>query len=147
PTLHEVFAAVGQKLLVNVEIKADTARIEHVVAESLERFGMKDRVIISSFNPEILRRFRAVMPEVAIGYLYMPGRDYEPEVALKDFPFEALHPYHEMITADYVTKAKQENHHINTWTVNDPERAVELKRLGVNVIITDNPDVLLAALK
>lgn len=141
PTLDEVFDAVGQKLLINVEIKADTEGIEQVVADKLVEFKMQERVIISSFNPEILRRFRTVMPEVAIGYLYMPGD------AGVVFPVEALHPYHEMINEDYMALAAAQGVRVNTWTVNDPARAVELKRLGVNAIISDNPDVLLAALK
>ncbi|MBC8170911.1 MAG: glycerophosphodiester phosphodiesterase [Anaerolineae bacterium] len=141
PTLDEVFALVGQKLLINVEIKADTDGIEQIVADKLVEFKMQDRVIISSFNTEILQRFRAVLPEVAIGYLYMPGD------AGVVFPVEALHPYHEMITAEYMAQAAEQGVRVNTWTVNDPARAVELKRLGVNVIISDKPDVILAALK
>jgi glycerophosphoryl diester phosphodiesterase len=34
---------------------------------------------------------------------------------------------------------------VNTWTVNDPERALELDAMGVHALITDTPDVLLAA--
>jgi glycerophosphoryl diester phosphodiesterase len=35
---------------------------------------------------------------------------------------------------------------VNTWTVNDAERARELRDLGVGVIISDKPDVILDAL-
>jgi glycerophosphoryl diester phosphodiesterase len=35
---------------------------------------------------------------------------------------------------------------VNTWTVNDPARAVELQELGVDVVMTDTPDVMLKAL-
>jgi len=36
---------------------------------------------------------------------------------------------------------------VNTWTVNDPEKAVELYKLGVDAIITDVPDVIIEAVR
>lgn len=144
PTLDEVFAAIGDRLLVNVEIKADTPRIEHVVAESIVRYHMQDRVGISSFNPEVLRRFRAVMPEVAVGFLYAPIPGLDLHAVLSELAYQAVHPYHEMIDAEYMTWAKREGYSVNTWTVNDPERAAALRDLGVNIIITDKPDVMVS---
>jgi glycerophosphoryl diester phosphodiesterase len=146
PTLDEVFAAVGDKLMVNVEIKADTPEIERVVAETIARFHMQDRAIVSSFNPQILKRFRGVVPEVAVGFLYVPMEGFDPRVVLAEMRHEAVHPYHEIITDDYMKWAKQEGYIVNTWTVNDPKRARELRDSGVNVIITDKPDEIIKAL-
>nr|MCU0514644.1 glycerophosphodiester phosphodiesterase [Anaerolineae bacterium] len=54
PTLDEVFAAVGQRLYINVEIKAaheDSDGVEQVVADCIVRHAMQRRVLVSSFNP------------------------------------------------------------------------------------------------
>jgi glycerophosphoryl diester phosphodiesterase len=156
PTLGEVFEAVGQRLFINVEIKSETVEtdgVEQVVADVIVAHGMRDRVIVSSFNPYALQRFRAIMPDVPIGFLYQTG--YQPVgdvdmLALMNslnVGYEALHPHQLMIDADYMAAARQSGHFVNTWTVNDPARAVELRDLGVNAIITDNPDTVIAALK
>jgi glycerophosphoryl diester phosphodiesterase len=33
---------------------------------------------------------------------------------------------------------------VNTWTVNDTAEALRLARLGINAIITDTPDIMIA---
>lgn len=146
PTLDEVFAAVGQQLFVNVEIKAETTEtdgVEQVVADCIKRHAMQDRVIVSSFMPPTLVRFRALMPDVPIGYLTVQSGADLPT----DATYEAYHPYHELVTAEMVEACRQRGARINVWTVNDPAHAVELCKLGVQGIITDNPDTVLAALR
>lgn len=148
PTLDEVFEAVGKKLYVNVEIKSeslDTDGVEQVVADCIAHHGMNERVIVSSFNPLALKRFRAILPTVPIGYLYAPNYTFGTEV-IDSLPHEARHPEHTLIDAAYMAWAKQHGYRVNTWTVNAPQRAVELRNLGVDAIITDNPDVILTAL-
>ena len=148
PTLDEVFQVIGQKLYVNVEIKSETEEtdgVEQAVADCLRRNNMQERVIVSSFNPLALKRFREIMPDVPIGYLYMP--DYQPFAeVMETLPHEARHPHHPMIDRAYMEWAKRKGYRVNTWTVNDPARAVELKRLGVDAIITDTPGVMREAL-
>lgn len=149
PTLDEVFAAVGHKLYINVEIKSETVEtdgVEQQVAECIAKNGMAERVIVSSFNPLALKRFREIMPEVPIGYLYMAGEKPFAEV-METLDHEAQHPQHTMIDQDYMDWAKQNGYRVNTWTVNDPLRAVELRDMGVDAIITDTPDVMLEALR
>jgi glycerophosphoryl diester phosphodiesterase len=148
PTLDEVFAAIGQKLYVNVEIKSETEEtdgVEQTVADCLRRNNMQARVIVSSFNPLALRRFRAIEPEVPIGYLYEP--DYDFSAAMEGFPHEARHPRHDMIDTAYMEWAKSHNFRVNTWTVNDPSRAIMLRNLGVDAIITDKPDLIIEAVR
>jgi glycerophosphoryl diester phosphodiesterase len=148
PTLDEVFAAVGGKLLINVEIKSiteDTDGVEQVTADCIQRHGLASSVIVSSFNPLALKRFRTILPEVAIGYLYEPDYIFFPEV-MESLPHEALHPYYETIDAALVERAREAGQVINTWTVNEPAQAVKLRDLGVQGIITDKPDVIRQAL-
>jgi glycerophosphoryl diester phosphodiesterase len=149
PTLDEVFEALGKRLFINVEIKSETVEtdgVEQVVADCITRHKMQQRVIVSSFNPRTLRRFRALMPEVPIGFLHYPEAPVDVFTVLGDLPYEAFHPFYEMIDAALVENAKRHQRMVNTWTVNDSARAVALRELGVNGIITDNPDVILQAL-
>lgn len=152
PTLDEVFEAVGQRLLVNVEIKSQTPEtdgVEQVVAEVIARHSMQRRVIVSSFNPLTLQRFRAAMPEVPIGFLHAPGIPVDTEALMTrlGLAHEARHPYHELIDAAYMDWARASGYRVNTWTVNDSARARVLGALGVDAIITDRPDEIVSALR
>lgn len=150
PTLDEVFETLGQRTRINVEIKAETADdtgIEANVAEAIRRHNLEQRVLISSFNPVTLRRFRDAMPEVFIGFLYALDTPPTAHRLMADLPHEARNPYYQLIDAEFMAWAKREGYRVNTWTVNDPEMAVELSQLGVDCIITDNPDRILAALR
>jgi len=147
PTLDEVFEAVGHRLFVNVEIKAefaDSDGVEQVVADCISRHNMQERVLITSFNPPTLNRFRALMPSIPIGYLY-EGDQFK--ALPTDASYEAYNPYYELIDPAMIEACRAQQIYINVWTMNDPARAVDLARLGVAGIITDNPDTVIAALK
>ncbi len=149
PTLDEVFEAVRDRLFINVEIKShdlNTDGVEQVVADVIQKYDMARRVIVSSFNPLALIRFRQIMPGVALGYLYAPEMPTLPIDIINELTYEAVHPYHEMIDPDHAATAKSRGHRLNTWTVNDPERARNLRDWGVDGLITDVPDVILNAI-
>lgn len=152
PTLDEVFEAVGHRLLVNVEIKSEspeTDGVEQVVADVIVRHGMTERVIVSSFNPLTLQRFRAIMPNVPIGFLYQANMKIDTQELMRQLGLahEARHPHHTMIDQHYMDWARKNGYRVNAWTVNDPAEAVRLRDLGVDTIITDAPDVILKALR
>lgn len=151
PTLDEVFEAVGQQLIVNVEIKSmDTETsdgVEQVVADCIRRHKMVDRVIVSSFNPHTLIRFRQIAPEVAIGFLHMASAGMPTADVMVGHTYEAFHPYYQDITPELVAQTHAAGRVLNTWTVNDPADALRLRDWGVDCVITDNPDVILQALR
>jgi glycerophosphoryl diester phosphodiesterase len=152
PTLEEVFAAVGRSLYINVEIKSDSVEtdgVEQVVAAVIEAAQMQDRVLISSFNPLALSRFRELMPGVPIAFLHAPKMPLDTQAIMQqlDLRYEARHPDESEVTPANMRQWQAAGYRVNTWTVNDPARAVELSDLGVDGIITDYPDVMLEALQ
>jgi len=149
PTLAEVFEAVGQRLLINVELKTlpqQNDGLEQVVADEISAAAMEQRVLVSSFSPPALRRFRAIMPRVPIAclsFVGMPPEWLEQSLALD---CEAHHPQHDEVDAAFMAAARAAGRLVNAWTVNDPARALELQALGVDGIISDRPDLMLATL-
>ncbi|NJL57682.1 glycerophosphodiester phosphodiesterase [bacterium] len=149
PTLDDVFDAVGQKLFVNVEIKSRTAEtdgVEQTVADCIARHGMGERVLVSSFNPLALHRFREIAPDVPVAVLDASAIPEALREMMRDFPHEAVHPHQDQVTAELVGEARCAGRRVNVWTVNDADRARELAALGVDALITDVPGVLRAAL-
>jgi glycerophosphoryl diester phosphodiesterase len=150
PTLDEVFEAVGARIYVNVEIKSEsleTDGVEQVVADCIARHDMARRVIVSSFNPLSIARFRALAPDVPVAFLDWAGATPEIRQMAGHLVYEAYHPEAAMIDAAMVAMETRAGRVINTWTVNDPARARQLVEMGVRGIVTDMPDVILNALK
>ena len=145
PTRDEVFEAVAGRLLVNVEIKSlslEADGTETAVAACIERHDMTSHVVISSFNPLALIRFRQIMPQVPLGYLYAEGMPAIPDEIRAQMSYEASHPHHEMLDAASVQALRESGQRIHTWTVNDAARALALRDMGVDIIITDKPDII-----
>jgi glycerophosphoryl diester phosphodiesterase len=153
PTLAEVFEAVGERLLVNVELKGLTREadgLEAAVAGLVARHGMASRVVISSFNPLRLRRMRRVAPQLPVGFLHdgrMPPHLRLAAAALMTgFRPDADHSQENGVTSAYVAHCRRRGQRVNVWVVNEAARMRELVRAGVDMIITDRPDVLRAVL-
>lgn len=151
PTLYDAFDAIGHDMVVNVELKTISWRtdgIEEAVWQAIQICRMERRVIVSSFNPFALRRFRKLAPQIPIGYLYAPAMPPYLRYGwfMLGLPHEARHPQHEMIDLDYMRWARANGFRVHCWTVDDPARIRALSNLGVDAIITNRPDVALAAL-
>lgn len=143
PTLDEVFDAVGH-FIINVELKTidqQTKGLEQKVADCIANHNMIERVIVSSFNPYALKHFRAIAPDIAIGFLQAPDFTTDAmRAVMNDVPYEADHWHYTMLGDDLTQRP------VNVWTLNDPDIAREQAKKGVKGIITDTPDVILKAL-
>jgi glycerophosphoryl diester phosphodiesterase len=149
PTLDEVFEAVGKHLFINIEIKSitmETDGVEQAIADCILRHNLTRSVIISSFNPYALQRFRQILPAIPIGYLYAKDYTFFPEM-MDALPHEARHPHYSMIDAQYMQWARGHQYRVNTWTVNDVAEARRLHALRVDALITDTPDKIIEAFR
>jgi glycerophosphoryl diester phosphodiesterase len=152
PTLQEVFDLVGRRCRINVEIKSQDAlgggEVELVAALIRDR-QLYDQVIVSSFNPITLIKMRWYDRKIRLGLLYS-GQPLPPHLAAAWLsPVmrpEALHPHHALVDAEFTAWAKSIPAAVNTWTVNDVDEAKRLAGLGVDAIISDVPDRIMAAL-
>jgi glycerophosphoryl diester phosphodiesterase len=152
PTLEEVLQAFGYRVLLNIELKNFSLRgnrLEQAVTELIERHGLEDRVLLSSFNPLSLRRAKKLAPHISTGLLYAPDLPIPLSRAWLAplCPHEARHPKHTMVDVDYMARMRKRGYRVNTWTVDDPGEMRRLADLGVDGIITNVPDVLRAVLE
>jgi glycerophosphoryl diester phosphodiesterase len=147
PTLQEVVDAVGQGLRINIELKTESAKddgLAAAVVHLVEENDLLDRVVVSSFNPLALWRVRRLNPWIPLGMLYDEGLPFflrRPWLRHLVRP-AALHPEGAMVDAAYVRWARSRGYRVHTWTVDDPGRMWQLVQAGVDLIITNRPDVL-----
>jgi glycerophosphoryl diester phosphodiesterase len=147
PTLDELVDAVGDRLLLNLELKTAALRangLEEAVAAVIRRRSLYDRIIVSSFNPAALVRLRQLDEQIDLGLLYSPDMPLYLRRAWARhlIPCQVMHPYYEMVDERYVRWAKTRGYRVNVWTVDDPAEMRRLIALGVDVVITNTPAVL-----
>ncbi|HIE39436.1 MAG TPA: glycerophosphodiester phosphodiesterase [Anaerolineae bacterium] len=149
PTLEEVFEAVGRRLLINVELKAvprENRGLEEAVVTLVERHGLRDRVLISSFDPFALRRVRRLAPHLPLGFLYETAPLSRLARALaglmRGLQPEAIHPHWAQVRPPTVRRAHGRGRRVVAWTVDEPEVMRRLSEWGVDGIITNRPDRL-----
>lgn len=147
PTLAEVLDLVGDRLLVNVELKSSSPRTDGLEAEVIRLIrerNLERHVLTSSFNPFALWRTRRLAPDLKLGLLYahnLPLPLRRAWLAFLSHP-EARHPDYPLVDELLMAQARSHGWQVNTWTVNEPDDMRRMMDLGVDGIITDRPDVL-----
>lgn len=164
PTLEEVFLALADTALVNVELKSPTLHrsadylklpfddgLAAAVGAVLRRCGRLDpsgRTLVSSFDPFQLLRFQTVAPGLPLGYLFEAGQGvfFRGLHKLPLFRLAAVHPEAKLLDGPSMRAWKARGLRVNTWTVDDPREVAAVAMLGVDAIITNRPAATLAAL-
>lgn len=149
PTLDEVLETFGRRLILNIEIKSNSMESENIVwqvTERVRKHNLAERVLISCFNPFVVRQLRKAAPELPAGYLHTPDGSWWVSWFMLGTDYHAYHPEDAEVTAGLVKRAHQRNRKVNVWTVNDPAEAQRFAAWGVDALITNVPDTLLTAL-
>jgi glycerophosphoryl diester phosphodiesterase len=146
PTLQEVIDAVGHRLLLNIELKTASWQddgLAGTVVRAVEDNHLLDRTIVSSFNPVALRRVSRLNPAIPIGLLYAPDLPLplRRPWARHLLELDAIHPHHTLVEDRYAPWARQRGYRVHTWTVDDPGRMRRMVQLGVDIVITNRPDL------
>jgi glycerophosphoryl diester phosphodiesterase len=158
PTLDEALAALSPTGLANIEIKHAGIRaggcraLVDSVAEAVARAGAEQRVLVSSFSPAAVWRWRQQQPDVPCGLLWEELRPWRwpwplrMDVLLPLLRPFAVHPEASLCTPATVAGWRRRGYAVNVWTVDEPARALALAALGVSAIITNEPKKVRAAL-
>lgn len=104
---------------------------------------IEDRVIIQSFDMRTLQYLQKTYPSIRTAYLYEPPSVKSFSLRIKELGFSpAIYsPDYSTVTTGLIKECKNLGIKIIPWTVNDLEKMKELKRMGVDGIISDFPDL------
>ena len=145
PTLKEVYELMKKEdMLVNVELKTSIVFYEGLVDKVLDlaaRMGMEEKVLYSSFNHYTLLEIKKKNPGTRTGMLFEDGIVDAPAYG-KRLGVDALHPiYAHLQHPGFLEQCREENLPLHVWTVNTKERFRQMEKAGVDVVITNFPDI------
>ncbi len=150
PTLEEVFAAVGTKILINVELKNYASpfdRLPETVVALVMKKGLSDRVLLSSFNPIALIKAQRASEEIRRAALIGGGPKIVRGVIEVITNYFALHPEVSLVNQGMIDKHHSAGNKVNAWTVNEESVMMKLLSMGVDGLITDTPDVAIKVIE
>lgn len=147
PTLRDYFGFVRDRdVVTNVELKTGVywyEGIEDRVYGLIREFGLRDRIIVSSFNHRSIMRMKALDPAVVCGLLVdcwlLNPADYVGSLGV-----ECYHPSVYGLHRKDVEELHRRGIRVNPWFLNEPRDFAEVVGLGIDGIITDYPDVIRA---
>ncbi|HEY4391764.1 MAG TPA: glycerophosphodiester phosphodiesterase family protein [Paenibacillus sp.] len=121
PTLEEALLLLKDQLIVDIELKQTgdaMPGLESATLEVINRLGMKEQVILSSFDHYSIERVRELDSEIALGLI-----SYGTSASL--FPYLAqlrgkyLSVKHVYVTPSFIERCREEDVRLMVWTPDD----------------------------
>lgn len=143
PALAELFEHYKDRnLLFNVELKTEIIpypELAETVLKLVSRFGLEERVIISSYNQDTLKTSRKINPNVRTGLLYALELE-NPWDRARELGCYSMHPlFFYLQDPETLTRFQREAIPLYPWTVNDPDMMETFLDASLEAIITDYP--------
>ena len=155
PTLEEVFFQIRGKISVNIEIKPESYEsagpadaIEKQICIMVEKFGMNESVLISSFEHSFFPRIKLWHGkdnnQTSLRIAPLQEKEFSEENVLKlckGTEAYSFHPDERFLTPSLIKILKASSFRTIAYTINDEKRIEQLAKWGVTGIITDEPEL------
>ncbi len=149
PLLSEVLDLISGKLVLNIEIKntpIEYPGIDDDLIDFLSDYPHRDKLIISSFDHYIIKSLHekdeSLMTALLADALLVDLTEYAAKLGTR-----AWHPCFDALRQEAVEEAHAAGLAVNTWTVNTERDWRHAVRIGVDGIVTDDPDGLMTFLQ
>lgn len=146
PTLQQVLELVGDKALLNIEIKGANSvpALKRVLDEYVgSQRGSYEQYIISSFDHQQLFQCMQQLPQVKRGVL-IEGIPLDYAACCAPLKAYSFNTHLSFITPELIQNAQQRGLKNWVYTVNYEDDWKAMMALGVDAVFTDKPDQLLA---
>ena len=149
PTLEEVLNLIKDiDILLNIELKTDVIHypeIEEDVVKLIKNYGIEDKIILSSFNHESIKKVKAIS-SIKTGILYeKPIKDVVQYA--RSLGSYAIHPDLRLVSQELIEEAHKNNLKVNIFTVNNPIYMRLLIENKADGVFTDYPELLSEIMK
>jgi glycerophosphoryl diester phosphodiesterase len=140
-------------LLLEIKVAASGRRyagIEEKVFAALQETGMADRTVVMAFEPATVQRLRELAPSARIVFLVgrrtlevMQATAADVIPRLRDLGVSSIGMDHRLVDGGVVDAARAAGVALGAWTVNTEADLRRLRDLGIDILISDRPDLAL----
>jgi glycerophosphoryl diester phosphodiesterase len=142
PSLKEVLQwLTTNKLICNIELKNGLIPYEGMEAKVIDlvrRYGLSDRIIISSFNHYSIVYSYRIAPEIEIAPLCYECI-YMPWVYAQSLHAKSIHPKYFPALEEVIIETMANGVAVRPYTINKESHMRRLFSIGCSAIITDDP--------
>jgi len=135
--LEDVLAKYAERAFLDIELK--TEGLEEATIELLARFPARRRAVVSSFLPAVLRRLAGLDVNLPLGLIF-DNREAMQQWEL--LPVSHVMPRHDLLDRSLVDEFHAAGKQVFAWTVNRERRMRSLVEMGVDALISDDPELL-----
>ena len=156
PSLEEILLiAKGSGIMVNIEIKVGCwedeekgDNVEYQIAHAVRKFKVEDRVLVSSFKWDFIKRIHRVAPEIKTALLHRKDVGKLDPFQLKEtYGCSSFNLNIQELTQKFVNKCHDAKLKIFTYTVNSYTDMETCLHMNIDGIITNHPNRLFRFLK
>ena len=155
PALRDVLVRYPTASFI-IELKVNQAELARCVIEEVRRAGAVERVALGSFGWRVLHAIRDLEPRIPTGAareevrwaLYRSWVHWPLRVPrYREFQVPEQAGTTRIITPRFIEHAHRAGLPVKVWTVNEPADMQRLLDWGVDALISDRPDLAVAAVK
>jgi len=144
PTLQEVIDLIRDKgIFLQIELKE--SNMQRHLLDLIQKNNLEERVMIISFLHEELRKIKELNPNIKTGIL-IGQKSIDPLERLRQVRADAVSMRHTLVNKRLVERLHQNNIELTVWVVNEPRDVRRAINLGVDIIGTDKPDLVISQL-
>ncbi|MEA2169698.1 MAG: glycerophosphoryl diester phosphodiesterase [Solirubrobacteraceae bacterium] len=143
--LETVLTRYGARTRYLIDLKDPTPAWETRVVDAIERHGLRTRCTVQSFDGAALDRLHRAASWLDLALLFDQSASWHIDVEAVPGHLAGLGPWHPAVDADLVARAHARGLRVVPWTVDDPDEVHRLRGLGLRHVITNRPDVAVAA--
>lgn len=144
-TLFEHCAFEHWQLEVKSASRTRAATMVLNIRELAQRYGVLDKITITTSSREVLRAAADLVPDVSRG-LVAEYAWLDPLKIAQSYGCQYLALNWTLCTPERLLKAQRQGLHVSVWTVNEPALMRRLADFGVDSLITDFPGLASATL-
>lgn len=148
PRLAELFERCEfehWQLEVKSASKDRASRTVQAIHQVVGRFGLRDRITVTSSSRTVLRALEELAPDLSRG-LVAEYAWLDPLKVAAHYGCDLLALNWMLCTPERLLKAQKQGLHVSVWTVNEPALMRRLADFGVDSLITDFPGLATATI-
>ena len=144
PTLKDVLELTKGKVILQTELKVREAA--EPVVSLVEEVDAVGNVVITSFMHDLLEKVHQLNADLRTGALFFDAQADICQKAL-NVHSDTIHVYYKNIDASLVEQAHRRGLKVEAWNPNEAEEMKRMIDLGVDVVSSNRPDILLDLLR